>query len=109
MGATVAGAQVAGETTEYFAIFDDGSVRRITVTNGTPPVFSKPGRWVTEEEYKERLAEIQTVRDQARADQEAQDRARTWEDYQALRAAGVPEASARRMSGYTGPEVEPEP
>lgn len=102
MGVTVAGTQVAGETAEYFAILDDGSVRRMTVTNGTEPVLSKPGRWVTEEEYKERLAEIQTVRDRARADQEAQDRARTWEDYQALRAAGVPEASARRMSGYKG-------
>lgn len=108
MGMTVTGAEVAGDAVEYWAVYDDGSVGRITVTNGQEPVLGKPGRLVTEEEYRGRLEEIQAVRDQARADQEAADLARTREDYLALRAAGVPDATARRMSGYTGPEIEPE-
>lgn len=107
-GMRVTGAEVAGETVTYWAVYDDGSAGRIEVTNGEEPVLSKPGRLVTEEEYGERLEEIQAERDRARAELEAADLARTREDYLALREAGVPEATARRMSGYTGPEVEPE-
>lgn len=107
MTVTVTGAEVAGDPVDYFVIYDDGSTGQITLTNGGEPVLGKPGRLVTREEYDERLEEIQAVRDAAREEREAEDLARQREDYLALRAAGVPEATARRMSGYEGEEGEP--
>ncbi|MDN3056836.1 hypothetical protein PH213_20240 [Streptomyces sp. SRF1] len=108
MSMTVHGAVAAGETVTYWVIYDDGSTGLIDVTNGEAPILAKPGRLVTEEEYTARLAEIQAEQDRRREEQEAADLARTREDYLALIAAGVPEATARRMSGYTGPAVDPE-
>ncbi|MFE9319225.1 hypothetical protein ACFYNV_29700 [Streptomyces albidoflavus] len=107
-GVTVSGAEVAGEPVAYWAIYDDGSTGRIVVTNGEEPVLGKPGRLVSEEEYAERLAELEAERERKRAERAAADEERTRTDYLALRAAGVPEDTARRMSGYTGPDVEPE-
>jgi hypothetical protein len=106
----VEGADVVGEPVTYWAIYDDGSTGVITVTSqgeADEPVLSKPGRLVTQEEYDERLAEIreqQAANAQALAEADA---ARTREDYLELLRAGVAEPTARRMSGYEGPVLDP--
>ncbi|MGJ5693538.1 hypothetical protein ACM6RM_10210, partial [Streptomyces pratensis] len=93
----------------FYVLYDDGSTGRIEVIGQEePPTLSKPGRIVTETEYEDRLAELRAEQERLREEQGAEDEARTREDYLALLAAGVPEATARRMSGYTGPAVDPD-
>ncbi|WPR52861.1 hypothetical protein SJI45_19180 [Streptomyces sp. S399] len=109
MSMTITGATEAGDTVTYWVIYDDGSVGRIEITNGQQePALSKPGRLVSEVEYQERLDELRAEQERRRAERAAEDEARTRTDYLALRAAGVPEDTARRMSGYTGPAIDPD-
>lgn len=97
---------VPGQMVTYWVIYDDGSTGKIDTDTGGAPELLRPGRLVTEDEY---MAQVQAVREQQAEhledllDGEA---AQQVEDYQALLAAGVPEATARRMSGYTGPAPE---
>ncbi|NED80981.1 NAD-glutamate dehydrogenase [Streptomyces sp. SID11233] len=48
------------------------------------------------------MAELATRRDTHLAEERSRAQARCQEDYEALRAAGVPEATARRLSGHEG-------
>jgi hypothetical protein len=95
----------AGAVT-YYVIYDDGSIGRIVSSNGEQPPLSKPGRFVTEAEYQTRADELEAEHAEHIAEMQAADEARAREDYEALIAAGIPEATARRMSGYTGPAEE---
>ncbi|MFI2300190.1 hypothetical protein ACH5AL_15305 [Actinacidiphila glaucinigra] len=90
----------------YWALYEDGSAGLIKSTTGEEPVLTKPGRLVDEAEYTSRAEELKAANEAYVAQLQAEDEQRTREDYLALRAAGVPEATARRMSGYTGPEPE---
>ncbi|MFD5788560.1 hypothetical protein ACFWH1_18300 [Streptomyces sp. NPDC127037] len=96
---------VAPEPVTYWVLYDDGSAGRIESTSGEP-VLNRPGRLVTEAEYQQRIAELEAANAAWIAEQQAADTARQREDYLALRAAGVPEATARRLSGYEGEDVE---
>lgn len=93
--------------TVFYVLFEDGSVSRMTSTTGEAPPLAKPGRFVDQAEYDARYAELQAARAEYLAQLQAEDERRTREDYLALRAAGVPEATARRLSGYEGEDVEP--
>ncbi|MGW3971213.1 hypothetical protein ACWEFD_18175 [Streptomyces ardesiacus] len=90
------------EATTYYVLFEDGSVSLMTSTTGEMPALGKPGRSVSREEYETRQAEIRAAREKYVADLQAEDDRRTREDYEALISSGVPEATARRLSGYTG-------
>ncbi|MFD1937564.1 hypothetical protein ACFSKW_39465 [Nonomuraea mangrovi] len=57
---------------------------------------------ITRQEYEARLAELKAANAKHVAALRADDERRTREDYEALSAAGVQEATARRLSGYTG-------
>ncbi|MFE0763673.1 hypothetical protein [Streptomyces smyrnaeus] len=93
-----------GTPNVYYVIYDDGSLGRIEVWSDDPPRLSKPGRIVDEAEYQAALdemrgntvARVQTLRDEDYARQEA--------EYDDLRTAGIPERTARRLSGFTGEE-----
>lgn len=89
-------------TTSY-VVYDDGSFGAIETNGDEPPALSKPGRLVDEEEYLAVRLAWETARAQRRDELEAADAARLLEDCLALRAAGIPAETARRLSGYTGP------
>lgn len=55
---------------------------------------------ITAEEHATALQEWQANKDASIREQRAADAARQQEDYEALRAAGLPEATARRLSGF---------
>lgn len=98
-------ADTVPEPRTYWVIYDDGSAGRAEVVSADdePPVLAKAGRLVTETEYDAYVAGLAAEREEHLAEVRAQEEAQAREDYEALRAAGVPEATARRMSGYTGP------
>jgi hypothetical protein len=89
-----------------YVIYDDGSTERqsyIPVEDGESLPLSKPGRYVSETEYDTFLAEINAAND-ARHDVLLNLEDSTLRgDYDALITLGLPDDSARRMSGYTGP------
>lgn len=91
----------------YWVIYDDGSIGKIETTGG-PPTLPKPGRFVTEEEYRERAEELDAAHREHLERLRREEEARTWADFKALLDAGVPEETARRLSGYTGPVEGPE-
>ncbi|GAB2327903.1 hypothetical protein AB0N20_22525 [Streptomyces griseoincarnatus] len=96
------------EVTQYFRTSDGVLASRTTsgaVDEPAPlPEGSTP---LTEEEYTAGLAAVEAARQEHAEALVAEDTANTRADYLALRDAGVPEATARRMSGYAGPAVEP--
>ncbi|MGW0592749.1 hypothetical protein [Streptosporangium sp. NPDC002607] len=65
---------------------------------------------ITAEEYEQNLAALQADKAEYVAELEAAEAGRAKNDFDALTAPGLPEASARRLSGYipterTGEEV----
>lgn len=91
------------ETTVYY-MFDNGSVASRTVTGSEPPALPDGAVEITQAEYEQELAAIQQAHDDAVADVEAAEAQQREDDYNALIAAGIPEATARRMAGYYGDE-----
>lgn len=96
------------EPVTYWILYEDGSAGRVQTTTGEEPILTKPGRFVDEAEYTAVFDALRAANEAHVAQLQAEDEQRTREDYEALRAAGVPEATARRMSGYTGPAPEEE-
>ncbi|WP_405893671.1 hypothetical protein OG272_15580 [Streptomyces sp. NBC_00104] len=84
----------------HFVIYEDDTTGLIETTGEEPPRLSRPGRIVPEERYRGRLAELEAEHAEHIAQLEAEDLARTRGDYEALIAAGVPAATASRLSGY---------
>ncbi|WP_411092323.1 hypothetical protein [Streptomyces sp. 049-1] len=72
----------------------------------TAPELPEGATELTQEEYETALAEIQADRQDHADDLVAADETNQSADYQALRASGIPEATARRLTGYTGPAAE---
>src|SRR3712207_4206290 len=92
------------EATTYYVLYDDGSASLITSTTGEAPPLAKPGTFIDQQAYETRAEELRQLREQHTAQLLAEEEQRTREDYEALRDNGIPEATARRLSGYTGPE-----
>lgn len=94
------------ETVIYYQ-FGDGSVAERVVTGGTGTPTPPDGAVeITEAEYQAALATIVDENQQGRDDLEEEEQARAKGDYDALIALGMPEETARRLSGYRGPAVE---
>ncbi|MEU6594800.1 hypothetical protein ABZ923_37335 [Streptomyces sp. NPDC046881] len=98
----IAGVRPVGESVDLYVIYDDGTPAHMQVLAGMEPVLSRPGRFVSLEEYGERRQELQDGITAHIASLEKADEIRQENDFEALIALGVPEDSARRMSGYTG-------
>jgi hypothetical protein len=86
----------------------DGALvsRTVSGDQAEAPDLPEGATALTEEEYTAALAQVEADRQAAAEQRQEEAEAAQLADYQALRAAGIPEASARRMSGYTGPEPE---
>jgi hypothetical protein len=90
------------EDNNAFVIYDDGSTGRFVVSEGVPIEITKPGRFVDRQEYEARLEELTAIKEAHISQIEATIDAEKSEDYRALISAGVPETTARRLSGYQG-------
>ncbi|MDX3237197.1 hypothetical protein PV392_16265 [Streptomyces sp. ME03-5709C] len=93
------------EPVTYYVLYEDGSAGLITSTTGQEPVLTKPGRLVDEADYTSVFQTLRVANEEHVAELQAEDEQRTREDFEALIALGMPEATARRMSGYEGPAV----
>ncbi|MFJ6565725.1 hypothetical protein ACIQMV_39035 [Streptomyces sp. NPDC091412] len=92
--------------TKHYVEYADGTLGLIETTSEDRPRLSRPGAFLTEEQYRDRyLAWEVGVADRVDALQ-AEDAERTLADYRALITAGIHAATARRMSGYEGPEPD---
>jgi len=92
-------------TVTFFIIYEDGSVETQTLPDepGAEPVLSKPGRNAGEIEYNQFLARIEQQNALWFTETQAREQQLLKADYDALIAAGIPEATARRITGYSGP------
>lgn len=93
-----------GTPTVYYVIYDDGSLGRIEMWSDEEPQLSKPGRFVTEAEYQAALDEMRGNTAARVAALRDEDQARHEAEYEDLLAAGIPERTARRLSGFTDGE-----
>lgn len=96
------GLRTDAETLIHYVIYDDGSTGSFETDDleKGEPELHRPGRIVTEAVYKKQLAKLRKAHDELVAGLRAADEARLLEDYDALLAAGIPEATARRLSGH---------
>ncbi|MFE3032907.1 hypothetical protein ACFXKY_14835 [Streptomyces canus] len=90
-----------------YVIYEDGTTGRIEVTAGAVPELTRPGTMVTKEVYQAKVAALEEQAAKAVAHLEASEQTRARADYTALTLLGLAEATARRLSGYTGPHVTP--
>ncbi|MGY5034348.1 hypothetical protein ACWC9U_26525 [Streptomyces sp. 900116325] len=92
----------------YWVLYENGVIARIEAT-GNEVQAPEGGQLLTQEEYEQRLQQWQEANDAHVAELKAADRARQTEDYEALVAAGLPEATAARLAGYEPPQTEEPP
>lgn len=95
------GAQPIAATRKLYVLYEDGSTG-LMETSVEEPRLPKPGRFVSEAEHATRLSELRAGTGVRLAELVAGDEERTRADFDALTGAGLPEATARRLSGYEG-------
>jgi hypothetical protein len=86
------------EQTFYYE-YPDGSLAE-RVTTAAEPVHPEGVTLLTEAEYASKLAAAEAAQEQQQADIQAEETAAKKDAYDALIAVGIPEASARQISGY---------
>ncbi|MFK0063341.1 hypothetical protein ACIQTN_29450 [Streptomyces werraensis] len=92
------------DATLYYRTATGALVSR--AVTGEAPDLPEGATELTAEQYALELEAIEEARQEHVEDLVATDEANALADYQALRASGIPEATARRLTGYTGPDVE---
>lgn len=92
-------------TVEFHIIYEDGSVEVQTHPDmpGAQPMLAKPGRVSGKIEYDQYLARIDGQNAIWLAETNARSQQLVKADYDALIGAGIPEATARRITRYEGP------
>lgn len=101
------GSQPVGETRVVFVRYPGGALGRIAQTGELDPdTLVAGGVVITEAEYDAELAGLDAGHAAHVAELAQADADNTLNDYGELRAAGISDAAARRMSGYTGPTPE---
>ncbi|MFI2434633.1 hypothetical protein [Streptomyces sp. NPDC018693] len=78
--------------------------RMVTGEQAEPPALPEGATALTEAEYADALADVQAQHEEYGQQLVQEAEANQQADYEALRAAGIPEATARRLSGYSGPD-----
>jgi hypothetical protein len=91
------------EEQAYFYRYADGSLVRIDATN-TVPQPPEGAVEITQAEYEAGIAAIEQQRQQDLEATQAAELAAAQDAYNALIAAGIPEATARHLSRYTPPD-----
>lgn len=80
--------------------------RVVTGESAQAPALPQGATLLTEAEHAQALGEVRAERQEYVDGLVAAAEANQGSDYQALRALGVPEETARRLTGYTGPVDE---
>ncbi|GAA2945916.1 MULTISPECIES: hypothetical protein [Streptomyces] len=85
--------------------YENGSYSERTVSGETDTeIVAPPGATeVTEAEYRDGVAALDAARAAENSAMEAADQERARQSYDDLVAAGIPDETARRLSGYQGP------
>lgn len=99
------------EKTFYYR-YDSGALEELTVTvaDEDEQVPAPPGATeISREEYEQEFAALEAANEERAAEQRAQEEAAKKAAYEALIAAGIPEASAQQLSGYRPPEEPADP
>lgn len=95
------------EVSLYYRIADGALVARAAAGGDvTEPELPEGATRLSEGEYQTALADVRAQRQEHAADVAAAEQQSQQADYEALRALNVPEATARRLSGYTSPAPE---
>ncbi|MEU7323439.1 hypothetical protein ABZ682_23235 [Streptomyces griseoviridis] len=82
--------------------YDDGCLGAISVTGSEVPELARPGRFISQAEYEELATEMSGAHAARLEALDAIEAERQAAEYAELRAAGIPESTARRLSGFTG-------
>lgn len=92
-------------TVTFYIIYEDGSVEAQTLPDvpGAEPVLSKQGRVSGKIEYDQYLNRLNEQNNIWLVETLAREQQLLKADYDALITAGIPEATARRITKYTGP------
>jgi len=90
----------------FYAVYDDGSTGVLTVESqdGSSHLqveLPRPGRLVDVEEYDRARAALTAQREAYIEQLMAADRIRTRNDYEALVSFGIPDDTARRLTGWS--------
>lgn len=95
----------APEPVTFFIIYDDGSIEQQDVegVDSPEPTLSKPGRVAGQIEYEQYRLRLEEQNKIWIAETDARQQAVQKVDYDGLILAGIPDATARRLTGYTGP------
>ncbi|TDC27659.1 hypothetical protein E1211_28990 [Micromonospora sp. 15K316] len=91
------------EVVRYY-VYPDGSYSMLTLVGGAgvvPPDATE----ITQAEYEAGVAAVNAANEALAEQQLADDRALAEADFEALVAAGIPEATARRLSGFSDDET----
>ena len=88
--------------TVIYAIYDDGSIEQQRIEGADDPILSKPGRLVSEEEYQQALSVLVEHHADMVTSLETAEQQSIRSDYETLIATGIPEGTARRLTGYVG-------
>jgi hypothetical protein len=93
------------EATLYYRTADGVLTSRV-VTGETveEPALPEGATELTAEQYETALAAVNEARQEHAEELVATDQANAHADYEALLASGIPEATARRLTGYAGEE-----
>lgn len=95
------------ETIQYFRTAGGVLASRTAITDAEEPQPLPDGATeLTEEEYEAALVDVEAARQQYAEELVAADEANQRADYTALRTSGIPEETARRLTGYDGPDAE---
>jgi hypothetical protein len=83
------------------------TMRTVSASSDVPVVDPEGAVRITQAEYEQGVAAAVAVRDQAREQRQAAETQSKKGAYDALVAAGIPDAAAQTLSGYV-PEQEPD-
>ncbi|MET7720705.1 hypothetical protein [Streptomyces mirabilis] len=92
------------EPTTHYVQYPDGHISQITAT-GAEPVLAEGAKLLTQEQYEETRAQMLEAHEARLVELQAGEEAAQLQQYKDLRAVGLPEATARSLSGYTGQAV----
>ena len=94
------------ETTLYYRTAGGALARKAASGDSAQaPALPEGATELTAKEYETELAAVRDARQDHADGLVAEDEANQSADYEALRASGIPEATARRLTGYTGPDT----
>lgn len=95
---------MADATLYYRTVAGVLTSRAVAGAYAEEPELPEGATTLTEADYMAALADVQEQRATYAQELVDEQEAAQQADYEALRASGIPETTARRLTGYTGPD-----